>query len=74
MPTEEHHAEALIETARLELDRAHRAALGMEAGEVRRGLELAWPRCASWPVCSRSRTMRWRAGLRRRWAIWTQGR
>ena len=41
MATEEHHAEALIETARLELDRAHRAALGMEAGEVRRGLELA---------------------------------
>ena len=41
MTVEEHHQDALIETARLELDRAHRAALGMEAGEVRRGLELA---------------------------------
>ena len=40
MTVEDHHGEALIETARLELDRAHRAALGMEAGEVRRGLEL----------------------------------
>ena len=41
MTTESHHQGALIETARLELDRAHRAALTMEAGEVRRGLELA---------------------------------
>ena len=41
MTAEDHHQDALIETARLELDRAHRAALGMEAGEVRRGLELA---------------------------------
>ncbi len=41
MTVEDHHQDALIETARLELDRAHRAALGMQAGEVRRGLELA---------------------------------
>ena len=41
MTAEDHHQDALIETARLELDRAHRAALGMQAGEVRRGLELA---------------------------------
>ena len=41
MTVEDHHEDALIETARLELDRAHRAALAMEAGEVRRGLELA---------------------------------
>jgi hypothetical protein len=36
-----HHREALIETARLELGRAHKAALQMSAGEIRRGLELA---------------------------------
>ena len=42
MTIEEHHQDALLETARLELDRAHRAALGMEAGEVRRGLELGF--------------------------------
>ncbi len=41
MSQQEHHQGALIETARLELDRAHRAAISMEAGEVRRGLELA---------------------------------
>lgn len=41
MPNEDHHQTSLIETARLELDRAHRAALAIEAGEVRRGLELA---------------------------------
>ena len=41
MTVDAHHQDALIETARLELDRAHRAALSMEAGEVRRGLELA---------------------------------
>ncbi len=41
MTVEDHHQDALIETARLELDRAHRAALAMEAGEVRRGLDLA---------------------------------
>ena len=36
-----HHREALIETARLELDRAHLAAAAMAGGEVRRGLTLA---------------------------------
>ncbi len=41
MSVEEHHRAALIETARAELDRAHRAALSVEAGEVRRGLTLA---------------------------------
>jgi hypothetical protein len=38
---EAQHREALIETARLELGRAHRAALAMDAAEMRRGLELA---------------------------------
>ncbi len=42
MTTDPHHHDALIETARLELDRAHRAAIAMQAGEVRRGLELAF--------------------------------
>ncbi len=41
MTSENHHFDALIATARLELDRAHRAALAVEAGEIRRGLELA---------------------------------
>jgi hypothetical protein len=41
MSTEQHHQGALLETARLELDRAHRAAIVMEAAEVRRGLGLA---------------------------------
>jgi hypothetical protein len=41
MSTEQHHQGALIETARTELDRAHRAAIAMEAAEVRRGLSLA---------------------------------
>ena len=41
MSQDEHHQEALIETARLELDRAHRGVISMEAGEVRRGLQLA---------------------------------
>jgi len=41
MTADIHHFEALIETARLELDRAHRAALSVEAGEIRRGLELS---------------------------------
>ena len=41
MPADHHHFDALIATARLELDRAHRAALAVEAGEIRRGLELA---------------------------------
>lgn len=35
------HHDALIETARLELDRAHRAVLAVEAGEIRRGVSLA---------------------------------
>jgi hypothetical protein len=38
---EAQHREALIETARLELDRAHRGALAMNAAEMRLGLELA---------------------------------
>ncbi len=41
MPDDAHHREALIETARQELSRAHQAALTMSAGEIRRGLELA---------------------------------
>ena len=41
MTADNHHFDALIATARLELDRAHRAVLAVEAGEIRRGLELA---------------------------------
>ena len=41
MAQDDHHQEALLETARLELDRAHRGVISMEAGEVRRGLQLA---------------------------------
>ena len=41
MTPEEHHFDALIATAKLELERAHRGALSIEAGEIRRGLELA---------------------------------
>lgn len=41
MPSDETHRAALIETARAELDRAHRAALAMDAAGLRRGLELA---------------------------------
>ena len=41
MTLETHHQASLIETAKLELDRAHRAALALDAGELRRGLELA---------------------------------
>ena len=41
MSIEAHHHEALLQTARLELDRAHRGALAMDGGELRRGLELA---------------------------------
>ena len=41
MTAETLHHDALIETARLELDRAHRAVLAVQAGEIRRGLELA---------------------------------
>ena len=36
-----HHRQALIETAQLELDRAHQAAKSMSAGEIRRGLDMA---------------------------------
>ena len=39
--SEEHHRGALIETARDELTRAHRGAMAIEAGEMRRGLTLA---------------------------------
>ena len=41
MSAETLHHDALIETARLELDRAHRAVLAVEAGEIRRGVALA---------------------------------
>ena len=41
MSIEAHHARALLETAQLELDRAHRAAVTANAGEIRRGLGLA---------------------------------
>ncbi len=41
MPSEGHHEDALVETAQLELDRAHRGAAAMDAGEMRRGLQLA---------------------------------
>ncbi len=41
MSVESHHARALLETAQLELDRVHRAAVAANAGEIRRGLDLA---------------------------------
>jgi tRNA(Ile)-lysidine synthase TilS/MesJ len=41
MAMEAHHARALLETAQLELDRVHRAAIAANAGEIRRGLALA---------------------------------
>ncbi len=41
MSSEAHHEDALVETAQLELDRAHRGAVAMDAGEMRRGLQLA---------------------------------
>ncbi len=41
MSSEAYHGGALVETARLELDRAHRGAAAMDAGEMRRGLQLA---------------------------------
>ena len=41
MSAEEHHARALMEQAQLALDRVHRAALAANAGEIRRGLDLA---------------------------------
>lgn len=41
MSVEAHHGRALLEEAQLALDRVHRAALAANAGELRRGLELA---------------------------------
>ena len=41
MSSEAYRGGALVETARLELDRAHRGAMAMDAGEMRRGLQLA---------------------------------
>ncbi len=38
---ETHHGRALLEEAQLALDRVHRAALAANAGELRRGLDLA---------------------------------
>ena len=39
--SEDHHHDALLETARTELGRAHAAAVAMSAAEIRRGLQLA---------------------------------
>ena len=41
MTLETRHQAMLIETAKLELGRAHRAALALDAGELRRGLQIA---------------------------------
>lgn len=41
MSGEPHHGRALLEEAQLALDRVHRAALAANAGELRRGLDLA---------------------------------
>ena len=41
MSVEAHHARALLEEAQLALERVHRAALAANAGEIRRGLDLA---------------------------------
>ena len=41
MTVETHHQASLIETAQLELERAHRAALALNSGEIRRGVQLA---------------------------------
>lgn len=41
MSVETHHGRALLEEAQLALDRVHRAALAANAGELRRGLDLA---------------------------------
>jgi hypothetical protein len=41
MTLETHHQATLIENAKLELDRAHRAALALDSGELRRGLQIA---------------------------------
>ena len=41
MSIEAHHGRAALEEAQLALDRVHRAALAANAGEIRRGLDLA---------------------------------
>lgn len=41
MPSDQLHHDALLATARLELDHAHRAALNLEAGDLRRGLQMS---------------------------------
>ena len=41
MPSDAFRLSTLVETARSELTRAHRAAVNMDAAEMRRGLELA---------------------------------
>ena len=41
MSEDRHHHDALMETARSELERAHAAAVAMSAAEIRRGLQLA---------------------------------
>lgn len=41
MTPEDHHQAALIETARLELTRAHRAVLALDAAEIRHGMQIA---------------------------------
>ena len=41
MSDEGHHRRALLETAQLELDRAHQAARTLSAGDIRRGLDIA---------------------------------
>lgn len=41
MSVEAHHGRAALEEAQLALHRVHRAALAANAGEIRRGLDLA---------------------------------
>ena len=41
MSEDQHHHDALLETARTELGRAHQAAVAMSAADLRRGLQLA---------------------------------
>jgi hypothetical protein len=41
MTIETHHQATLVETAKMELTRAHRAALALDASEIRRGIQLA---------------------------------
>lgn len=41
MSVEAHHGRALLEEAQLALDSVHRAAIAADAGEIRRGLDLA---------------------------------